>query len=530
MALESLADAVEQELLCSICHDLMNIPKVLECLHSFCKDCLLRWINHSPTNNFYCPICKHPHQKRQDGVDNYKTNFTLCNLLEARKIHQAEEKTTGYIIKCENGIDENPAITRCIDCECYLCTSCSDQHTKIKATRQHRVIRISEINEDIRKLHYKRYCDEHEGEELKMYCLTCEEVICRDCTMVNHKDHKFDFIKNIKGDLENDIKGHLGKVENKLQEFTKHTIYIDKVASDSAENIKECHRVIRQFFDGYRENLGRVQAMLHQQLIDAGGEMSKRLDVERETVELSKAKLENAKLFTNQLLDKGIPVDIAMMSKQTCSRLEQLQHENWERGSVKPSQWGFVANEMNPLESKVHGGISPTEIGVEDLAQPIQGTNQFKVNLSPEINSTNSVVVATVTLTEKGERLPGVEVKRETAHLWNVQYQINDDGLYEIRVTVNGVEAQGSPFKRKWLSQLPKGTRVCRGKDWKWGDQDGNDKQHGEIVGWAGEVGASDNWVKVKWDNQCQNNYRWGAEGAYDLMILIEPQKNTYTI
>lgn len=58
------------------------------------------------------------------------------------------------------------------------------------------------------------------------------------------------------------------------------------------------------------------------------------------------------------------------------------------------------------------------------------------------------------------------------------------------------------------------GSRVSRGPDWKWGDQ--GKGTSGTIVGTGGEPG----WVMVRWDNQEQNDYRYGAQGAHDVNIL----------
>ena len=50
------------------------------------------------------------------------------------------------------------------------------------------------------------------------------------------------------------------------------------------------------------------------------------------------------------------------------------------------------------------------------------------------------------------------------------------------------------------------GTRVVRGPDWKWGDQDA-----------AGAVGTviadlgDDGWIRVQWNNGETNSYRWSA-------------------
>lgn len=67
------------------------------------------------------------------------------------------------------------------------------------------------------------------------------------------------------------------------------------------------------------------------------------------------------------------------------------------------------------------------------------------------------------------------------------------------------------------------GDRVVRGPDWKWSNQDGENGNLGTVVRistWGGVKGSG---VTVRWDtNQRVNTYRWGAEGCYDLIIVIE--------
>ncbi|XP_076233389.1 E3 ubiquitin-protein ligase HERC2 [Calliopsis andreniformis] len=63
------------------------------------------------------------------------------------------------------------------------------------------------------------------------------------------------------------------------------------------------------------------------------------------------------------------------------------------------------------------------------------------------------------------------------------------------------------------------GTRVVRGVDWKWGDQDGLPPGEGRVVGELGE----DGWIRVQWDNGTTNSYRMGKEGKYDLKLAEPP-------
>ncbi|XP_012867362.1 PREDICTED: E3 ubiquitin-protein ligase HERC2 [Dipodomys ordii] len=63
------------------------------------------------------------------------------------------------------------------------------------------------------------------------------------------------------------------------------------------------------------------------------------------------------------------------------------------------------------------------------------------------------------------------------------------------------------------------GTRVMRGVDWKWGDQDGPPPGLGHVIGELGE----DGWIRVQWDTGSTNSYRMGKEGKYDLKLAELP-------
>ncbi|KAL1491483.1 hypothetical protein ABEB36_012074 [Hypothenemus hampei] len=70
------------------------------------------------------------------------------------------------------------------------------------------------------------------------------------------------------------------------------------------------------------------------------------------------------------------------------------------------------------------------------------------------------------------------------------------------------------------LANLMKiGTKVIRGADWKWGDQDGSPPGEGRIIGELGD----DGWIRVEWANGTTNSYRMGIEGKYDLTLASPP-------
>ncbi len=59
-------------------------------------------------------------------------------------------------------------------------------------------------------------------------------------------------------------------------------------------------------------------------------------------------------------------------------------------------------------------------------------------------------------------------------------------------------------------------SRVKRGRDWAWADQDGGAGVLGTTVGAIDEEG----WVQVAWESGVTNLYRWGADGKHDLALV----------
>lgn len=65
------------------------------------------------------------------------------------------------------------------------------------------------------------------------------------------------------------------------------------------------------------------------------------------------------------------------------------------------------------------------------------------------------------------------------------------------------------------IPPLAEGTRVMRGPDWKWDDQDGGPGRTGVVV----DAPTTTVWAKVQWDSGSSNTYRWGHEGKFDLVV-----------
>ena len=187
MAISSFATSeeglskLESQVTCVICLECYRDPRTLPCLHSFCKDC----IGHLPVEQdegrhlMRCPSCRSPTQLSERGAAALPTAFHINNLLE---IHQLLKKTDSQSIP--------------------LC----------------------HIHKD----------------KLDIYCETCEEHVCFNCSTGSHRDHQCERAESL---------------------FKKHKQEVEQCRPIVKKKIKEVEQALACFSTRERERKEQEEAM-----------------------------------------------------------------------------------------------------------------------------------------------------------------------------------------------------------------------------------------------------------------------------
>ncbi|XP_072047213.1 E3 ubiquitin-protein ligase TRIM56-like [Amphiura filiformis] len=188
----SNADLVQ----CGICHAAIDKPKALPCLHTFCLKCLTSWAQSSAKKHpdkykdaVSCPTCREDFPLPKGGVKELRTNFFVSKLKERNEImKQLYEKDVKIpCTSCDNS--DNQAFGRCVECNDFLCKKCVDIHKSLRILKHHHVLTLEELRTGkliMHNLPEQEMCPKHKGEVLRFYCETCDEPMCRDCTVVDH--------------------------------------------------------------------------------------------------------------------------------------------------------------------------------------------------------------------------------------------------------------------------------------------------------------------------------------------------------
>lgn len=221
-------------------------PKLLPCLHSFCKKCLpapygnsepKRDLQSLPDNNkplcaVRCPVCKQECWEI-DVLDNFFVKDT------AEAPSSTMEKNNQVCMSCE---DNTEATGYCIECVEFLCVTCIEAHQRVKFTRDHTIRQKQDMSPESLDISTQRpvFCDIHKQEPLKLFCETCDRLTCRDCQLLRHKDHNYQFLE----DAYRNHKQYLEHMTQQLQEKRKTIEEVSNYITNGLQQVEENRKVV----------------------------------------------------------------------------------------------------------------------------------------------------------------------------------------------------------------------------------------------------------------------------------------------
>ena len=190
---------------CLLCLDQLTNPKTLPCLHSFCEDCLdpLVLTQEDGTGILGCPTCRFPVQVPMEGIK---------------------------------------SLPRASGTFSQLATDNYKQNTsELSSCLKHKTI-------------------------MKLYCETCEEIVCNMCAIDEHHDHDYYMMSRKFNQLLERVKTEVKPVENKLQLLTDNVKGIEARQTDiekrGEELIEEVNLLAERLIKNIKESELRLVSEL----------------------------------------------------------------------------------------------------------------------------------------------------------------------------------------------------------------------------------------------------------------------------
>lgn len=465
----------DPSLLCGVCKQFFHRPKLLRCLHTFCKSCIESLAGHVPgrEGTIICPKCSSPSELGNKGIDELPLNFLIAVELKNRN-NAVEEKKA--LIKCGNCEDNAEATGQCNECAEYLCDKCTSAHRRVRVTREHQIISLNELktnDEENNNLCIRDNCSDHSGEELTYFCQTCDKLICRECTVVSHPKttHAFEPLKDASGKHRQEITALLDTIKMRSPFVKRALLEIEEACGD----IPQHALAIEEQIKGSTTRYIRALKEREQQLLSDLGAMREYkatlLEQQKERLYKGIRDIESNCELIEKMLQEGNAVEIAKVKDFMAGRLRNLTDMMQDLSPREGPDFDYVTEEellfgIIKRGGKIESNARPPAVrlfgeGLYNAAVGKTSSFALAVREDAEINKrdldvrieTPDLVILTCNVTEHSSRL------------YTLSYTPRIHGEHVITVLAKGEQVEESPYslnvKKGHMCFATKSLPVC---------------------------------------------------------------------
>ena len=235
-------------------------------------------------------------------------------------------------VKCES-CSKMPSVSFCHNCKEYICTECVKAHKQLRKLSSHKIVSIESIRSNVSKghhstnipvVHHEVTCTKHVDEPLKLYCRDCHRLVCRDCILIDHKDHRYAFVTDAaplcKAELKESVKS-VNKISESLNVVAESLNASEKRLSD--------HRTatIREIDIALDEVVARAaqkRKELKEEASRIVNEAKEKIDSEEKNVQLAVAEVNSLLEFMNQILERATNQEVLSLEKQMSDQVKRM--------------------------------------------------------------------------------------------------------------------------------------------------------------------------------------------------------------
>ena len=414
---------LEEQLKCAICLDTYTDPKLLHCLHVYCRECLVRLVVRDQQGqlSLSCPSCRQatPIPANDPGVAGLQPAFQTNQLLEIwEDLKKAKDP----------------------------------------------VAQLEKVDGDVKNLMPPKKstlkCSEHDEEEMKLYCETCSQLICLQCTIRKHHSHEYDLVSEIFEKHKNEIESSLKPVEQHLTSVKGALTELDarcgEINDQRAAIEADIHSKVKRLYDildaRKTELIDNLHKITQRKLKDVA--------VQRDRMETTQTKLSSCLEFTMENLKTGSQEEILKVKTTITKRAQQLTSEFQPQMlnlkteadikfsdpldiSTKCKSYGQVIALESPDPSNSYAtgkGLEVAEFG-ENTTADVYIINHKDEPCELELPSLQCMLASELT----GKTIKG-RIKGKKRGRYQISYKPVIKWKHQLHIKVEGNHIKGSPF------------------------------------------------------------------------------------
>ena len=418
---EQALKRLEEQLNCSICLDTFTDPKLLQCFHVYCQQCLvpLGVRDQQGQLSLTCPTCRQVTPIPPSGVAGLQSAFHINHLLEIQDSFKNLQ---------------NPP-------------------TNLEVAVRDTVVNLPK--------NAAQFCFEHVEKELEFYCETCGKLICYKCALKGgkHQSHDYEELDQAFEKYKKEITSSIEPMEKQVAIIKKALALIEHHCGEISDQREAIEKNVHVTFRRLREVLTVRETELIGQLHKMTQGKLKGLAAKSDQIETILAKLNSCLHFMGESIKLGNKSDVLMMKANTVHQMKELTTP-FQPDTLKPNteadvvfsaladltaackNYGQIFSSGSPDPSKCHAtgkGLEVAVVGVKSTAI-LHAVSYEDKPFDKPIKSLECELVSEITGTRTNSN-----VERRGQSQYEISYQPTIKGRHQLHIKMEGQHIRGSP-------------------------------------------------------------------------------------
>ena len=477
--IEKTLEELEREISCAVCHGHYQQAKLLSCNHYYCKSCIEGLAKHARGKPFDCPECRRTTTLPHGGVAELDGAFFVERM---KDLYGKMAKVEGRVVAvCEQCVGGGRAVAFCRQCAEFICDDCASSHKKIRLFAGHKIAILSDLKRGgatkdilLNEAPFPK-CPEHD-EQMKIFCFDCDRLVCRDCVLYDHREHKSDFLKKCASDSRKTLRESLAplrKVRANIADAEKAIVAEKKavIAQNNAvcASIQQCFDKLKALLDQRKAELVRHANKLAQGKEDV-------LTAQAKDLQIAQTEIQSLVEFVERNIENTSDQDLMSIRTQLQTKMKDGEKHH-RKTSLKPATTSDVICALPSLDAipRDMGAVFTEKIASVIRVDPpkvcsVDEPTHFSLKVPQSIGC--SVQVQLKSLVDPSCIVDATVTTTGNDDTYVITYTPLVRGRHDLIVKVNAVNITGSPFQvfvNIHPKQLGKPVHIIDGFNTPWG-------------------------------------------------------------
>ena len=361
----------------------------------------------------------------------------------------------------------------CRQCVNFICEDCVKSHKRLRVFTGHAISTLDELKQGgVKELTFESppppKCEDHE-ELKKIFCFDCNKLICRDCIVIEHAGHNYEFVKKAAPATRKKLTEHLSPLKNLLPDLSTAVNQVKGTKQNIQSQKELTERQVNAKFQELHDILDRCKVCVLRESSALADSRMEKLTVQEKGLDLSLGTAQSLIDFVECTLENASDEELITMQEQVVSRIDAEVVKRGKEAAnpdpVEKDDFGvkvFVCEDLKKLCENniiVHEG-KPIVKGNGIKTAEVDKYARLNVYISSKQGKPQAVLKSLVD--QSTQQLQAVPVRGE---VYSVEYTPRVRGRHHLLISVDDQPIPGSPFSvfiKIPPTKLDKPVRVIR--------------------------------------------------------------------